>query len=275
MRYAVLVVVVVVAILGGAFYVLSQSGLEEEILCPVDNSPYVGTFIGTSSENFNWICYENGYTWTNSYPKAVYQAWLKAFLPAEYVRDYTLLYLRQIKGIEMLPDPLTLNWTGGRETPEGLVGVETYIYQADGLVVTVRYPVVLPENTRYEITVESQGATVWEGELLQREFTTILPVSEEESLEIARNFILDSPTYRFDGIEGTLELVETLHPDTPYSWEFVFRFESRHAGYGDRTGQVLAQVITPHTVHVIVQEREVTSALMDEKWDMIKQGMLP
>ena len=47
-------------------------------------------------------------------------------------------------GHEDLPDPLSLAWTGGRETPEGLLGSETYAYRAAGITVTVRYPVVLP-----------------------------------------------------------------------------------------------------------------------------------
>jgi hypothetical protein len=35
-----------------------------------------------------------------------------------------------------------LNWTGGRATPEGLVGSETYIYTAGNWNITTTYPVV-------------------------------------------------------------------------------------------------------------------------------------
>ena len=100
------------------------------------------------------------------------------------------------------------------------------------------------------------------------------PVSEEESLEIALEYLKNSPTFRFDGMEDTLKHVETHPLDTPYSWEFVFTFKSRHAGYGDRTGQILAQVITPHTAHIIVQEGKVVSATLDDQWDTMKQAII-
>lgn len=100
------------------------------------------------------------------------------------------------------------------------------------------------------------------------------PYLEEESRDIAREFVENSPTFEFDGIEESLELVETLYPDILYAWQFVFRFESRHAGYGDRTGQVLAQVITPHRSIITVEEGEVVSAVLDGKWDMMNQEML-
>jgi|GEM_PF-110540 len=143
----------------------------DEIVSPVNNSPYVWTAIGTFSENFNWICLENGYTWMKTYPEDRYKEWREAFLQPAFVRDYTILYLREIED-KILPDPLAATWTGGRETPEGLVGSETFVYRAEELEVTIQYPVVLPENTIYKITVKSQGSTVWEGQLFQRQFTS-------------------------------------------------------------------------------------------------------
>ena len=99
-------------------------------------------------------------------------------------------------------------------------------------------------------------------------------VSQEESEEIARNYLLNSSTFKFDGIEGTLELIATNEVTCPYCWEFVFEFQCRHAGYGDRTGQMLAEVITPHTAEIIVEQGEVVSAIIDEQWDMMKQQMI-
>lgn len=98
--------------------------------------------------------------------------------------------------------------------------------------------------------------------------------TEEQARQTAEQYVRNSPTFRFDGIEDSLELVETLYPDMEYAWQFVFRFESRHAGYGDRTGQALAQVITPHEATVAVERGEVVNAIMDEKWDMMAQEML-
>ena len=102
---------------------------------------------------------------------------------------------------------------------------------------------------------------------------TIKEVSQEESRRIAEEFLRNSPTFAFDGIEDTLRLVDTLRPRCPYCWAFIFEFESRHAGYGDRTGQALAQVITPHQASISVEQGEVKFAVMDDKWDMLSQKM--
>lgn len=97
-------------------------------------------------------------------------------------------------------------------------------------------------------------------------------LTEEGSRKLAEEFVRNSPTFRFDGNQVTLELVETLYPEIENAWQFVFRFESAHAGYGDRTGQMLAQVITPHEAVITVEGGEVKNAVMDEKWDMISQS---
>ena len=104
---------------------------------------------------------------------------------------------------------------------------------------------------------------------------TAPPYTVEESERIARAYVQQSPTYRFDGIEGTLELVHTGTLRCPWCWEFTYRFQSSHAGYGDRTGQMLAQVVTPHEARIMVQEHKVTHAIMDQRWDMLTQSFVP
>lgn len=44
-----------------------------------------------------------------------------------------------------------LPWTGGRTTPEGLVGQETFEYTAEGWLITISYPVVAPEAVVYQV----------------------------------------------------------------------------------------------------------------------------
>lgn len=97
-------------------------------------------------------------------------------------------------------------------------------------------------------------------------------ITEAESKEIAREFVENSPTYQFDGFD--LEYNQTVVLRCPYCWMFVFEFKSRHAGYGNRTGQVLAQVITPHTAVVTVINGTITSAVLDDRWDMLTQTYL-
>ena len=96
-------------------------------------------------------------------------------------------------------------------------------------------------------------------------------VSVEEGEEIARRFVLESATYQFDGSEGSLELVSTMTMRCPSCWAFDFEFESALAGYGDRTGKDVVEVITPHRVVVVVERGRITSAVMDGEWDMLFQ----
>lgn len=96
--------------------------------------------------------------------------------------------------------------------------------------------------------------------------------TEEDSLRTAQKFVLDSPTYKYDG--GDLKHIGTEPLKCPYCWQFTFTFTSTHAGYGDRSGQMVAQVITSHTAKVIVEKGKVTHAVLDDDWDIIGQEMI-
>ncbi|MFC2056555.1 protease inhibitor I42 family protein [Chloroflexota bacterium] len=91
---------------------------------------------------------------------------------------------------------------------------------------------------------------------------------------VAYDFVKNSPTFRFDGIEETLELTDTIGLSSLDSFTYIYQFYSSHAGYGDRTDQVLAQVITLHEVSVTVENGEVNFASMDDIWDMLYQEEL-
>ncbi|MBN1160593.1 MAG: hypothetical protein JXA17_01400 [Dehalococcoidales bacterium] len=97
-------------------------------------------------------------------------------------------------------------------------------------------------------------------------------VSQDESRNIAEAFVKADATYIFDGMPETLELTGTTQTDN--GWQFTYEFDSRHAGYGDRTGQILAQVITHHVAVVAVESGKVTSAIMGGVWDMKNNEML-
>jgi hypothetical protein len=96
------------------------------------------------------------------------------------------------------------------------------------------------------------------------ELSPFKEMSEEESRRIAEEFVKSSPTFVFDGIEDTLRLTDTITLRCPYCWQFTFEFDSRHAGYGDRTRQALAQVITHHAAQITIALGEVTSAVIDD-----------
>jgi len=97
--------------------------------------------------------------------------------------------------------------------------------------------------------------------------------SKEYSQDVAEEFVRLETTFRFDGIPETLEVTSTA--SVGGGWQFTIEFDSRHAGYGNRSGQALAQVITHHIAEVTVQGGlGVTKAIMDGVWDMVNQRML-
>ena len=97
--------------------------------------------------------------------------------------------------------------------------------------------------------------------------------SLEEAKEIAQNWIInESPTYVFDGFDLMIEDAEEIIRQELY--RFVFSFNSRSAGYGDRTQEISAQVITPHTMEVIMEKAEVITAITDRIYDEIEGRMI-
>lgn len=94
-------------------------------------------------------------------------------------------------------------------------------------------------------------------------------ITKDEALTMAQTFIENDTTYLFDGLEDTLTLTDTITIDN--GWQFTYKFDSRYAGYGDRTGEMLAEVITPHTAVIKVVDGKVASAIMDAYWDMISR----
>ncbi len=93
--------------------------------------------------------------------------------------------------------------------------------------------------------------------------------SGEASKRVAEEFVRLEATFRFDGIPDTLEVTSVISIGN--GWEYTVEFDSKYAGYGNRSGQILAQVITHHTAEVTVQAGLVTRAVMDREWDMISQ----
>jgi hypothetical protein len=96
--------------------------------------------------------------------------------------------------------------------------------------------------------------------------------SPEEAEEIAENWIKSAPTYSFDGFDLKLEKHEILE-SIPELHFLTYTFTSSHGGYGNRTGQIVTEVLTPHTIEVTVSDSNVTSAIIDEEWDELAQKL--
>ena len=195
---------------------------------------------------------------------------------AAQARDAALLYLKTTVADDA-PKPGG-DWATEDVTSPALIGTSTLKFTKEDSQVNVSYPIVLPENTIYTVTVLNlrvgwrwQGTVDFHGKLT--ELSPLQQITEEASQRVALDFVRNDATFRFDGIATTLKHVETTSLSRcPFCWAFTYEFDSANAGYGDRTGQVLAEVITPHQAVIVVEQSVVTSAIMDEKWDMIQQN---
>jgi hypothetical protein len=101
----------------------------------------------------------------------------------------------------------------------------------------------------------------------------ITPETEEdkkrnEALGTAQRFIVTTPTFAFDGdIDSFGTQYVNVLETSPTSYLIKFSFNSAHGGFGNREGQPLTEVITPHKMEIIVSEGIVISAVTDGQWD--------
>jgi hypothetical protein len=95
--------------------------------------------------------------------------------------------------------------------------------------------------------------------------------TELQAEDIARDLIEKSPTFLYDGLRESLKLDNTEKLDEK-TWRFTYLFECRHAGYGDRSDQTVAEVLTPHEAVVTVQENKVEKAILDSEWNIRTQN---
>jgi hypothetical protein len=85
---------------------------------------------------------------------------------------------------------------------------------------------------------------------------------------IAKQFVQSEATYKYDGMADTLK-VSLGRTIADGHFEIVAEFTSAQGGYGDRTGQMVVQVLTPHRAVIEVEKGRVTAAVMDGQWDML------
>ncbi len=96
----------------------------------------------------------------------------------------------------------------------------------------------------------------------------------EGAILVANGFITSDATYKFDGMKDTLNLdVTGTYPD-PNTYEVTGDFISAHGGYGDRTGMVVTEALTPHDAKIVVSNGQIISAVMDGSYDMVAQKAL-
>ena len=104
-------------------------------------------------------------------------------------------------------------------------------------------------------------------------------MNTESAIKTASDFLGSEATYKFDGMQSTLTMDARKVEMQTYPVQDVYvvtaEFTSRQAGYGDRTGMMMADVLTTHKcVITIDQNNKIISAVMDGQWDMINQKMI-
>jgi hypothetical protein len=96
--------------------------------------------------------------------------------------------------------------------------------------------------------------------------------TEETAKQIAADFIQNTSTFQFDGLAGSVKLIQTDPGMTSSfrSTQFTFEFQTGRPGHGDRTGRILAQVITGHKAVIVVNldKGTVIRAICDDAWDL-------
>lgn len=98
--------------------------------------------------------------------------------------------------------------------------------------------------------------------------------TEEEAKEIAKDFIENSPTFRFDGMNRTLKVTDVEVLDCEGCFMVAVTFDCSYPGFGDRSGLFLVSRPTSHVARVQVEKGEITLAIIDDIWDEITQTSL-
>ncbi len=169
-----------------------------------------------------------------------------------------------------------LDWQEEDVTPPQWVGGVFKEYRANQWIVKITYPVVSLESTIYQLVIFNndhgwhwKGTVEFDGTIT--ELSNFRQITEEISQQIALDFLKNSPTFAFDGIEGSINLIRVEPAFCPYCWGFVYQFQCSHAGYGDRHDKMLAQVITDHEAIISISMGEVDGGTIDDYWDIITQ----
>ncbi|MDW7732279.1 MAG: hypothetical protein SCH66_07605 [Methanolobus sp.] len=99
-----------------------------------------------------------------------------------------------------------------------------------------------------------------------------ISINENQAKVIAREWIVNAPTYSFDG--SNLTFVDYRSGEHSSEHILTYTFNSSHGGYGNRTDQMVTQVMTNHTIEITLYDRNVVFATIDGVWDEREQSMM-
>jgi hypothetical protein len=110
-------------------------------------------------------------------------------------------------------------------------------------------------------------------EKLQETVASTKTLDESQIKALAEAWIRGAQTYTYDG--SGLQFVNYVQQESfPVRHVLTYTFTSGHAGYGNRSGLVTAQVMTEHTIKIVIIDGRVDSAITDEKWDEMGQFII-
>ncbi|MCV0410429.1 hypothetical protein [Nitrosopumilus sp.] len=103
------------------------------------------------------------------------------------------------------------------------------------------------------------------------QFDELSSDNSKKMIAIAKQFIVSSPTFSYDGISDTLE-IEIISSNVDDSKFFLKgKFKTLHAGFGNRENLDLSEDITLHTIDVMIVDGKIISAVIDNQWDELNQ----
>ena len=77
---------------------------------------------------------------------------------------------------------------------------------------------------------------------------------DEVDRRVAESFLRNSPTFRFDGLPDSVDLLGVAAGDCGACRKFTFGFESSHPGYGDRSTMTLDGAVTQHKAMITIED---------------------
>jgi len=96
--------------------------------------------------------------------------------------------------------------------------------------------------------------------------------ADDKAASAAINHLVVSPTFMFDGFKESVQVktVQRLGDGHLVRLEF----ECGHSGYGNRSGQMLLQVVTRHVAEAHVINGRVVGMVLDGVWDEVGQAFI-
>ncbi len=105
----------------------------------------------------------------------------------------------------------------------------------------------------------------------QHSFDGLTENDSKKIIDFTRQFIIAGPTFSYDGIPETLEIVIVSADDSDSKFLLEGKFKTLYAGYGNRENLDLSEDITLHTITVSIVDEKIISAVIDNQWDELNQ----